>query len=65
MLSYARIHVDDAVVLADGKLDISRIRPLARLGYYDYASVAEVFEMRIPDAPHQQRAGLEGPASLT
>jgi flavin reductase (DIM6/NTAB) family NADH-FMN oxidoreductase RutF len=59
-----RIHVDDAVVRADGKLDIARIRPLARLGYYDYTSVTEVFEMHIPDAPDRQQAGLEGRASL-
>lgn len=55
-----RIHVDDAMVTAEGKLDIPRIRPLARLGYYDYTSVTEVFEMRIPDASGAAAAGLEG-----
>jgi len=55
-----RIHVDDAVVSADGKLDIPKIRPLARLGYYDYTSVTEVFEMRIPGASDAAAAGLEG-----
>ena len=58
-----RIHVDDTVIRDDGKMDIERIRPLARLGYYDYTSVTEVFEMRIPDAPGHQNAGLEGRAS--
>jgi flavin reductase (DIM6/NTAB) family NADH-FMN oxidoreductase RutF len=55
-----RIHVDDAVVMPDGKLDIARIRPLARLGYYDYTSVTEVFEMRVPGASGAAVAGLEG-----
>jgi len=56
----ARIHVADEVLTADGKLDIARIRPLARLGYYDYTSVTEVFEMRIPGASQAAAAGLEG-----
>ena len=55
-----RIHVDDAVVTQEGKLDIPRIRPLARLGYYDYTSVTEVFEMRVPGASGAAAAGLEG-----
>ena len=44
-----RIHVADQV-----------IRPLARLGYYDYTSVTEVFEMRIPGASAAAADGLEG-----
>lgn len=58
-----RIHVNDEVIRADGKLDIEKIRPLARLGYYDYTSVTEVFEMKIPDASKNQSAGLEGRGS--
>jgi flavin reductase (DIM6/NTAB) family NADH-FMN oxidoreductase RutF len=57
-----RIHVADDVVLPSGKIDIARIRPLARLGYYDYTSVTEVFEMRIPGASDSAAAGLEGKA---
>ncbi len=57
-----RIHVDDAVVGADGKLDIPRIKPLARMGYYDYTYVAETFEMRIPGTNPNTLAGLEGKA---
>ncbi|MEM7670312.1 MAG: flavin reductase family protein, partial [Pseudomonadota bacterium] len=56
----ARIHVDDAVILGDGKLDLARLRPLARLGYYDYTSVTEIFEMRIPQASDAAADGLEG-----
>ena len=56
-----RIHIDDDVVAADGKLDIAAIRPIARMGYYDYAVIDDVFEMRIPG---EQTAadGLEGRA---
>ena len=57
-----RIHVKDEVLTAEGKLDIPLIRPLARLGYYDYTSVTEVFEMRIPGATGAAAAGLEGKA---
>ncbi len=57
-----QIHVKDAVILPSGKLDIVGIRPLARLGYYDYTSVTEVFEMRIPGASRAASAGLEGKA---
>ncbi len=46
----ARVHVADEVILPSGKLDIPRIKPLARLGYYDYAVVDSVFEMTPPDA---------------
>lgn len=57
-----RIHVDDSVLTAEGKMDITAIRPLARLGYYDYTSVNEVFEMRIPGASANAAKGLEGAA---
>ncbi|WP_118134230.1 flavin reductase family protein [Oceanicella sp. SM1341] len=55
-----RIHVDDRVVTPQGKLDIPAIRPLARMGYYDYTSVTEVFEMRIPGSTPGAGQGLEG-----
>jgi flavin reductase (DIM6/NTAB) family NADH-FMN oxidoreductase RutF len=57
-----RIHVKDEVITPEGKLDIPAIRPLARLGYYDYTSVTEVFEMRIPGASGAAADGLEGKA---
>jgi flavin reductase (DIM6/NTAB) family NADH-FMN oxidoreductase RutF len=57
-----RIHVKDEVIRPDGKLDIPAIRPLARLGYSDYTSVTETFEMRIPGASAAAAAGLEGKA---
>jgi flavin reductase (DIM6/NTAB) family NADH-FMN oxidoreductase RutF len=57
-----RIHVKDEVLTPQGKLDIPAIRPLARMGYYDYTSVTETFEMRIPGATGAAANGLEGKA---
>lgn len=42
------IHIADDVII-DGKLDTARMRPLARLGYMDYAIIDEVFSMPRPD----------------
>ncbi|RUS59362.1 flavin reductase family protein [Pseudorhodobacter sp. E13] len=58
-----RIHVADAVITPDGKLDIAKIQPLARMGYYDYATITETFEMRIPGDSAIADAGLEGKPS--
>ncbi|QDL91258.1 flavin reductase family protein [Paroceanicella profunda] len=55
-----RIHVADRVITPDGKIDIPAIRPLARMGYYDYTSVTETFEMRIPGSTAAAGQGLEG-----
>lgn len=38
------IHIADEVIV-DGMVDISRIRPIARLGYMDYSVVDNVFTM--------------------
>ncbi len=57
-----RIHVADAVLTAEGKLDYAAIRPLARVGYHDYTSFSETFTMPIPGATGSAAAGLEGKA---
>jgi len=57
-----RIHINDEVILESGKLDITTIQPIARMGYYDYAVVNETFEMIIPGANEIEKAGLEGKA---
>ncbi len=41
------IHIADDVIV-DGRVDVTRIRPVARLGYMDYAVIDEVFEMQRP-----------------
>jgi hypothetical protein len=53
------IHLRDDVIDVDGKIDIEKIRPLARLGYMDYTSVTEVFTM----APQGNLAGQVGEAA--
>ena len=55
-----RIHVADWAILPSGKLDIATIRPIARMGYYDYAMITNIFEMRIPSASGAAEDGLEG-----
>ncbi len=55
------VHIRDDALTTDGKLDIARIRPLARLGYRDYTSVDTVFTME-PTGPgvEERQRGLEG-----
>src|SRR6478735_4950646 len=55
------VHIRDDALTPEGKLDIVKIRPLARLGYHDYTSVESSFTMR-PIGPHAaaREAGLEG-----
>ena len=57
------VHINDDVITEDGKIDILRCRPLARMGYFDYTSVESVFQMA-PEGPHieQIRRGLGGRA---
>jgi flavin reductase (DIM6/NTAB) family NADH-FMN oxidoreductase RutF len=38
------IHIDDALIV-EGMIDLSRIRPIARLGYMDYSVVDNIFTM--------------------
>ncbi len=57
------VHIRDDVIGADGRLDILKIRPLARLGYYDYTTVDSRFEMVIPGGNEDLLSGLEGAAA--
>jgi flavin reductase (DIM6/NTAB) family NADH-FMN oxidoreductase RutF len=45
------VHIDDAALTVDGRIDVLKIRPIARLGYKDYTSVDAVFQMekRMPE----------------
>ena len=38
------VHIDDSL-LVDGRVDIARAQPIARLGYADYALLGEIFEL--------------------
>jgi flavin reductase (DIM6/NTAB) family NADH-FMN oxidoreductase RutF len=44
------IHIDDSLI-TNGMVDVTKARPIARLGYMDYCVVDEVFEMLRPDSP--------------
>ena len=41
------IHIDDAVIV-EGRVDVTRLKPIARLGYRDYAVIDTVFELPRP-----------------
>jgi flavin reductase (DIM6/NTAB) family NADH-FMN oxidoreductase RutF len=55
-----RIHINDEVLTVDGRLDVPKIRPLARMGYHDYTSNTETFEVKIPQASDDEAYGLAG-----
>ena len=40
-----------AEVVVDGMVDFTRVKPLGRLGYHDYARLGEVFAMTRPSWP--------------
>jgi flavin reductase (DIM6/NTAB) family NADH-FMN oxidoreductase RutF len=54
------IHIKDDVIGKDGRLDVLKIKPLARLGYYDYTTIESTFEMVIPGNNKRLLARLEG-----
>jgi flavin reductase (DIM6/NTAB) family NADH-FMN oxidoreductase RutF len=54
------IHIKDEFIQPDGKLNILKIRPIARLGYYDYTIVETVFEMIPPHIDEKFLSGMEG-----
>jgi len=56
------IHIKEDAIGADGRIDVLKLRPIARLGYYDYTSVESVFQMVIPGNDPKRLAGMEGSA---
>jgi len=52
------IHIDDGLITA-GMVDITRARPIARLGYMDYCVVDDVFEMLRPASPQGAMAAAQ------
>lgn len=54
------VHIKDEFLRADGKIDVLKIRPIARMGYYDYTTVESSFEMVIPGSNKRVLEGLEG-----
>jgi flavin reductase (DIM6/NTAB) family NADH-FMN oxidoreductase RutF len=56
------VHIADDVLDKDGLVDILKIRPIARMGYFDYTSVDSQFRMVIPGDQRALLGGLEGSA---
>lgn len=58
------IHVKDEFIQDSGKIDICKIGPVARLGYYDFTIVDNSFEMLPPQVDEEYQdlvnRGLEG-----
>jgi flavin reductase (DIM6/NTAB) family NADH-FMN oxidoreductase RutF len=54
------VHIDDSIISANGKLDMAKVRPLARMGYLDYTSVTDVFEMRPQATTEATVIGMSG-----
>ena len=58
------IHVKDEFILDNDKIDICKIGPVARLGYYDFTIVNNSFEMVPPQVDEEYQdlvnRGLEG-----
>jgi flavin reductase (DIM6/NTAB) family NADH-FMN oxidoreductase RutF len=44
------VHIDDRMI-ENGKLDVRKVTPIARLGYLEYARVEHVFVMQPPGRP--------------
>lgn len=59
------VHINDTAITAEGLVDVLKLRPIARLGYYDYTSVDSMFRMVIPGSDPAQLAGLEGRLTRT
>lgn len=55
-----RIHIADDAMTPDGRLDIERLKPLARCGYYNYTFVEKQFEMLPPGSDPRRLKGLAG-----
>jgi flavin reductase (DIM6/NTAB) family NADH-FMN oxidoreductase RutF len=53
------IHIDDSVIV-NGHIEVTRMQPLARLGYMDYCAVNELFAIQRPSAPDPE-ASAEDP----
>lgn len=52
------IHIDDSVIV-NGHIDVTRMQPLARLGYMDYCAVNELFAIQRPAVPDPEASAEE------
>jgi flavin reductase (DIM6/NTAB) family NADH-FMN oxidoreductase RutF len=56
------VHVKDEYIREDGRLDVLKMRPLARLGYHDYTSIESTFELKGIDEGKVLALRMEGAA---
>ena len=57
------VHIKDEFIMPDSKLDILKIKPLARMGYSDYTCVDRIFTIEPSTAAgdnEERTLGLEG-----
>lgn len=56
------IHIDNSVIV-NGVVDVTRVQPLARLGYMDFCAVNELFAIQRPAAPAPETSAKQAPAA--
>jgi flavin reductase (DIM6/NTAB) family NADH-FMN oxidoreductase RutF len=54
------IHIDDGVIV-NGLVDVTRLQPLARLGYMDFCAVNELFAIQRPAVPDPEASAEDAP----
>jgi flavin reductase (DIM6/NTAB) family NADH-FMN oxidoreductase RutF len=54
------VHIADEMIDPNGLVDILKIRPIARMGYFEYTSIESKFSMVIPGDQKALLGGLEG-----
>ncbi len=54
------VHIDDDCITDAGLVDVLKIQPLARMGYFDYTYVDNKFEMIIPGTNKEAMAAIMG-----
>lgn len=57
------VHIKDEFITQEGRIDIVKIRPLARMGYLDYTTVDSVFTMPIAEYDNRMAGEGQGAAS--
>jgi len=54
------VHIDDSVIV-NGLVDVTRMQPLARLGYMDFCAVNELFAIQRPAVPGPEASAEDAP----
>lgn len=51
------IHIKGEAITNEGLIDVLKIKPLARLGYWQYTRVEKLFDMKMPLMPDDTTGG--------